>query len=288
MPQVNRYRCAILLSKLIEPVRQRGVVMHQRQSAWPWGLAVVVMVLAVLAGASATVALAVRHHGLSEIIVTGVNVGLLAVACLALVVARSQAVAARAANALTEQARQEAAAKEREAAAQAIADSQRATRPYLWADLVPGIAGPPTWDLVIHNTGRTPAREVILEPEPWPAMGDKLGDRLREQLPRPFDLPPGASLRLAWRIAHEDDEPGNVDQPAGMPDETTLTLRYRGDDPLLAPFSETRLLDLPTRAGIIPAPREGAVAGGTDLYGVLKNINYAVRSLGGHVAELRR
>lgn len=101
-----------------------------------------VMVLAVLAGASATVALAVRHHGLSEIIVTAVNVGLLAVACLALVVARSQAVAARAANALMEQARQETAAKEREAAAQAIADSQRATRPYLWADLVPGIAGP--------------------------------------------------------------------------------------------------------------------------------------------------
>lgn len=263
---------------------------EQQKSPRVWWAAVLVMALAVAGGITATITLAARHHPLAEVTGVATNVGLLAVACLALVVARSQAVAARAANAITEQARRDAADKEREAAAQAIADSQRATRPYLWAELVPSLTGAPCWDLVIRNTGRTPARDVTLDADPWPEPGDRFGDRLREHLGRPFELPPGSSLRLAWRIAHENDQPGNPDQPAGMADEVTLTIRYHGDDPALEPFTETRFLDLPTRAGIIPAPSGGSEVGSTSapIEKTLKNIDYAIRGLSSHVAELRR
>lgn len=259
-----------------------------QQSRWLWRLAVGVMCLLVAGGVAVTLTLALHHHPLAETTGVAVNVALLVVACLALVVARSQAVAARAANKLTQDAQQQAAKKEQEAAAQAIADSQRATRPYLWADLAHSTTGQPCWDLVIRNTGRTTAHDVHIDADPWPEPGDSLADDLRTHLTRPFDLPPNSSLRILWRIADGTDRPTNPPQPDGMPADCTLTMTYRGDDPTLDQFTDTRRLDAPTRAQIMPGPQEGARASGGDSEArTLKNIDYALRALNGHVAELR-
>lgn len=255
----------------------------QQQPRWPWRVAVGLMCLLVASGIAAALTLAAHHHPLAETTGVAVNVALLAVACLALVVARSQAVAARAASELTRKA-------QKNAAAQAIADSQRANRPYLWADLVHSTTGAPCWDLVIRNTGRTMAYDIRIDADPWPDPGDSLADDLRTHLTRPFDLPPDTSVRFTWRIAHEHDRPDNPDQPAGMPPEVTLTLHYRGDDPAMEPFTDTRFLDAPTRAGIIPAPSEGSTVDSTSdpIEKTLKNIDYAIRGLSSHLGELRR
>lgn len=156
--------------------------------------------------------------------------------------------------------------------------------------MVPSLTRRPCWDLVIRNTGRTAARDIHIDADPWPALGDRYGDLLREHLTRPFDMAPGTSVRFTWRVAHEHDQPDNPDQPAGMPAEVTLTLRYHGDDPAMEPFTDTRFLDAPTRAGIIPAPGDGATSRDTSAAPevTLKNIENALRNLNSHVAELRR
>lgn len=59
-------------------------------------------------------------------------------------------------------------------------DSAEQTRPYVFAEVLPGLAGSPTWDIRISNSGKSSARELTLKPTCWPDRHDMAIRSLRE------------------------------------------------------------------------------------------------------------
>ena len=50
---------------------------------------------------------------------------------------------------------------------QAKLDSIEQTRPYVYVEVVPGLAGSRSWDVRIRNSGRSAARNLRLEYDSW-------------------------------------------------------------------------------------------------------------------------
>ncbi len=51
-------------------------------------------------------------------------------------------------------------------------DSRRRTRPYVYLQIEPGLHGPGHWDLVVKNTGRTSASDVVINVGVLTSEGD--------------------------------------------------------------------------------------------------------------------
>lgn len=213
-----------------------------------------------------------------------VNAGLLIVAVVALQFAKAQSRASRDANELTRAAQRSAAEKEAAAAEQMLDDSRRTTRPYVWAEVRTSLAGNGSYDLTLRNTGRSPARGLIVTTE-WPNPGDEFTDDLRTVLTTPRDLPPGGSLRLMWRIT---GSPTSGESEMGMPEKCSITVSYGGDDRGYGTFKEDWNLDAHAVARG-PSPQEGAISqSGSGVELALKNVDNAVRAINVHLGELRR
>ena len=60
---------------------------------------------------------------------------------------------------------------------QAKQDSIAQTRPYVDAEIVPGLAGIGAWDLKVRNTGKSPARGLLLDLDEWPQDSDHIAER---------------------------------------------------------------------------------------------------------------
>lgn len=158
--------------------------------------------------------------------------------------------------------------------------AERDGRPYLAIDVVPGLHGAGFWDLVIENTGRSVARAVKLEVPRWDAADpdDHITEPLRRFLAATHTIGPGARRRVMWRMSRDDIG------VAGAPAVTTLAVAYQ--DETGGDLGESVTFDLETLAPLAPSPTEGARkgAGGRDL----ANIDFALRALSSHIAELRR
>ena len=211
---------------------------------------------------------------LPSVVATCSNAGLLLVAVLALWFTAAQVDASRRANLLTLNA-------QRRAAEQAEKDSRAATRPYVYAELVPGLWGASSCDLRVQNFGKTPAKGLVIEVTDWPDERSEHLEQLRRFCETPRTLPPGGSHRLTWfdrRLA--DDQPSST-----MGELVDITIRY-GDE-----TGETWSEDYRCDVGMMqvePAPTEGAEAqGGPTDERMLKNINHALRALNVHVGSLR-
>lgn len=211
-----------------------------------------------------------------------INGGLLTVGIIALCFARHQALASRATAAEALKSRMLSEQAQKSAAQQTKRDSQAATRPYLYARIVPGLTGIGGWDLEIRNVGRSAARGLVIDAL-WPNPGDDLTTELRHFLTRPQDLPPGCSVRLLWRLTGNFDDGSTF---AGMPEETQVSLCYRSDDAALGDLTDSYALDA-TGGRVFPAPQQGATSSSSEAQ-TLKNINLALRALNVHVGELRR
>lgn len=211
----------------------------------------------------------------------GVNAALLLVAVLALVFAKSQVDAASEANRLSHAAQLAAAHAQQQASEQAERDSRASTRPYVYAELVTGLGGVGTWDLLIRNQGRTPARGLIVDATPW--NDDDISTDLRRFCSQARDLPPAASLRLLWRMT-ADFADGTKE--AGQDEVVTVRLRYADDQG--GQWNEAYVVDCTYGAATL-APFVGATTtsgSGTDR--ALKDINHALRAIGTHLGEMRR
>lgn len=95
-------------------------------------------------------------------------------------------------------------------------DSREQSRPYVTAQILPGLAGITTWDLKITNTGRTVARHLTMDYDQWPTKNegggealetwDSLSRGLHTMFTTPRTLAPGASLRVMWLLDRGPDE----------------------------------------------------------------------------------
>lgn len=165
-------------------------------------------------------------------------------------------------------------------------DSIEQTRPYVFAEVLPGLAGATTWDIRITNAGKSSARELSLTPSKWPARDDSVTRSLRELLETPRTLPPGCSIRALWRV--DPPEPGTyTDGPAemGMDEHGRVEVEYRSDDPEQPSYTD--VFDINSLGvGLWPVPESGPMPDG--LSGDLRKFYRLGQALVRRVGELGR
>lgn len=161
--------------------------------------------------------------------------------------------------------------------------AERERRPYIVADLVPGLHGAGSTDLVIANVGRSLAREVLIEIGPLAKHNnnDHISDALDKYLTTPKILVPGARHRVMWHHVGNADS-GRLD--AGVVGSVSARITYTDDGG--TEYTETYELDIATMTAVSPVPTDGPRRSGND--NELADIDHALRALAGHVGELRR
>ena len=165
---------------------------------------------------------------------------------------------------------------------QARVDSVAQTRPYVWLEVVPGLAGTGTYDLRIKNTGRSAARYVRLEFDNWPDPADDVATAVRELFETPRTLPPGCSIRTMWRL--EGDFTDGTSE-VGLPKRGSIGVSYRGDDPTEPDYLDSFdvMID---RAGLWPVGESGPTPDG--LSGDARKFYVLGQALVQRVSELGR
>ena len=136
---------------------------------------------------------------------------------------------------------------------QAKQDSIAQTRPYVDAEIVPGLAGIGAWDLKIRNTGKSPARGLLLDLNEWPQDSEEIVSSVKSMFSTPRTVLPGTSLRLMWRLE------GNFTDgtsEAGLPRAGTISLHYGSDDEAKPTYTDKFSFDV-TTAGHWPVGESG-------------------------------
>jgi hypothetical protein len=136
---------------------------------------------------------------------------------------------------------------------QARLDSMEQTRPYVYAEVIPGLAGQTTFDLRITNSGRSAARALTLAYDSWPAELDDVAEGVQKLFNTARTLPPGCSIRSMWRLEGNFDD-GTTE--AGLGKSGTISLRYTSDDPSSPTYLDSFDVMI-NNAGLWPVPESG-------------------------------
>lgn len=163
------------------------------------------------------------------------------------------------------------------------AQAEREGRPYVTADVVPGLHGAGNWDLIVANTGRTAARDITFDFDDWAPKDseDHITSSLLAYLRASHVLVPNARHRLHWRM-NPDPQFGTTE--AGADPSSRLTIKYADDQG--QKYTDAFSFDVDLLGAASPVPTEGPKAIGKDKD--LARINQAIRTLSVHVGELRR
>ena len=165
---------------------------------------------------------------------------------------------------------------------QARIDSIEQTRPYVYAEIVPGLAGGHTWDIRIRNVGRSAARGLRLECDSWPENPDKVTDAVRQLFETTRTLPPDCSIRAIWRLEGNFTD-GTTE--VGMGRTGLIKVFYSSDDPSKPTYSDTFEV-LILLSGFTPLPEDGPEP--TGLHGDGRRFYLLGQTLIRRVGELGR
>ncbi|MDJ0379142.1 hypothetical protein [Cryobacterium sp. PH31-L1] len=181
----------------------------------------------------------------------------------------------------------------RETAIQEAQNSEAQTRPYVGIDIVPGLAGAGSMDIIIENHGRTTARDIrmSLVGDTFRAQsdGDVIGEALGRLFATGFDLAPGARRRVFWQIpADKNSSPrGHM----GTPVAAGIAIVYDwapGDDRPVRNYADSIEYDLTEYPKLIPMPSIGATAQGASPETQSRNLLHVLRAIAANLAEIRR
>ncbi|MBD8702837.1 hypothetical protein [Frigoribacterium sp. CFBP 13712] len=185
----------------------------------------------------------------------------------------------------------------RDASVQAAQDSEDRTRPYVTMNIVPSIARQGALDLIVTNTGATAATNVRFE-----LLGDgfglsdddtHVGPGLRDFFSTPFELAPGAKLRLFWHLpesrAERSDKPGAMGAPVTGELQATYSRDVDGQ-PGSREYVTKHRYDFTFWPKITPQAWTGKHNEGSSSNPLthLKNIDFGVRAIAHHVGESTR
>lgn len=161
-------------------------------------------------------------------------------------------------------------------------DSARASRPYLFAQLVPGLAGELTWDLVIENTGRSGAFNTTMKIYS-PIKSDDIVTQGAQRLAKSgVAIPPGGRIRTLWFVGAS--EFANPPEEMGYPS-ARISLNYSNADGQF--FNDPSVEVEPNALGITPVPSTGPVVdSGSDEHAL--NAIHALRAIALHLGEVHR
>lgn len=146
----------------------------------------------------------------------------------------------------------------RQANEQARRDSIHQTRPYIHAQIIPGLASTSSWDLRISNTGRSTAKGLTLEFSAWARDLDDVSTQVRKLFETPRSLPPRCDIRTIWRLEGNFTD-GTTE--AGLPRLGTITVRYASDDPSAPRYVENFDVQI-ENAGLWPVGEAGPTPDG--------------------------
>lgn len=132
-------------------------------------------------------------------------------------------------------------------------DSIAQARPYVYAEIVPSLAGRRHFDLRITNVGKTAARNLCMKFDNWPDEIDDVAEKIKILFETKRTLPPGASIRTYWRLEGNFSD-GTTE--AGMPDEGVIELFYDSDDPAAPQYQEQYEI-LIFSSGLFPVSEDG-------------------------------
>ncbi|RMB69720.1 hypothetical protein AYK61_26595 [Rhodococcus sp. SBT000017] len=161
--------------------------------------------------------------------------------------------------------------------------AEQERRPYVVADIVPGLHGPGSTDLVLQNLGRSTARGVLVDIGQLSKRNDTdhISDPLRRYLRNPRTLVPGARHRVMW---HDVGNPETGRAASGVSDTVPARITYTDDNG--TEYSETNELGIEDMTSVSPVPTTGPRVLGSN--SELADIDHALRAIAGHVGELRR
>ncbi|MEV7661804.1 hypothetical protein [Paenarthrobacter sp. NPDC089316] len=168
-------------------------------------------------------------------------------------------------------------------------DSIEQTRPYVYAQVVPGLAGIGTWDLLVTNTGRSSARNLTMVSDRWPEKDDVVTKGLKTLFSTARSLPPGARLRVFWRVGLRSPEArfGDGTRDAkGMTGAAMVTLSYTSDDPTSPQYHDSYAID-PEGMGQPPAPYRG-IDVSSGLEAAQQDLHKMLAAIAENIGELRR
>lgn len=167
-------------------------------------------------------------------------------------------------------------------------DSHERTRPYVQLDVVPGLQGPGSWDLIIENRGASTALNVVVDGGEYTPQdeSDHIVPDLGKYLLAPKTLVPGARRRVMWGYSTND---ARIRAGVLEPRDVSVTYlderRSRSWLGRKRPYRDTFRVGDALAGMVFPAPTEGPKPNNTDM---LAHIDRAVRTLNTHVGELRR
>ncbi|WP_022891125.1 hypothetical protein [Agromyces subbeticus] len=181
----------------------------------------------------------------------------------------------------------------RQASEREAQDSEDQTRPYVGLDVLPGLGGAPSFDMVIENFGKATAYDVrlrLVNEEFGPqSESDEIGSALGRLFAVGFDLAPGARRRVFWRLpADENASPSGA---MGAPEAAEVVVEYGwepGGDRESRVFKDRLRYDLSEYPKLTPSPTKGARTIGSTTDAQLKNAVHALGAIAEHVAEIRR
>ena len=174
----------------------------------------------------------------------------------------------------------------REANEQAKRDSVAQTRPYVYAEVIPGMHGIGAYDLRIRNTGKSAALGLTLEFDRWPDDPDDVADAVELAFKTSRTLPPDCSLRMLWRLEAGDErtfQSGRTE--VGLPTSGTISVRYTSSDEISPTYTDefTVMID---NAGFWPVPESGPEP--TGLHGADAKFYALGRSIARNIGNLGR
>ncbi len=140
-----------------------------------------------------------------------------------------------------------------EANEQAKRDSIEQTRPYVYAEVIPSLAGVGQYDLRITNAGKSAARELTLTFSNWPSKLDDVANGIKILFETPRTLPPGCSIRSYWRLTGNFSDKTSA---AGMENSGVIAVRYTSDDPSQPNYTDRFDVHI-EQSGIWPVPADG-------------------------------
>lgn len=179
-----------------------------------------------------------------------------------------------------------------------VRDSGRRTRPYVEAKLEVGFWGQGAVDLIISNSGVTPARITKVE---CAQLGDKtteVAGNLKKFFSKGYSLMPGERIRLIWDFRPEEHsvfEGGvKIDPEKDVPPEATLVIHYAAQKSngqatkLLQRYRSTFNLDTSFKAVVPMLTGLPDVKKGEDVSGVHRDMRRGFELLATQIGELRR
>jgi hypothetical protein len=156
------------------------------------------------------------------------------------------------------------------------------------ASIVPGIAGPESWDLRIVNSGGSTASDIRVhlgaEEEITGRGKDEIFKRRLERfMSKGFELAPSASIRVLWTVTADAK---NVEIGAPVIGNLTISYSWRDQTSTVRKFESALTYDISLTSGLMAQAYQGRKSSGQD--SKEKNIEHALRAIAQNIGELRR